>query len=63
MIYRVCRCDTRPGVRGLMIEKKYRIFKPLLESKAKPSPPEQSVKFECKITKKLAKKCRDASSL
>ena len=39
----------------------------LLESKAKLSPPKQSVKFKCKIwfeiTKKFAKKCLDASSL
>ena len=38
----------------------------LLESKAKPSP-KQSVKFKCKIwskiTKQVAKKCLDASSL
>ena len=41
--------------------------KPLLRSKAKPSPPKQSVKCKCQIwseiTKKFAKKCLDASSL
>ena len=39
----------------------------LLGSKAKPLPPKQSVKFKCqillKITKKLAEKWLDASSL
>ena len=41
-----------------------RVFKPSLESKAKPSPPQQFVKCKCqiwsKITKKFAKKCLDA---
>ena len=44
-----------------------RVCEPLFGSKAKPLPPKQSVKFECKIwseiTKKFAKKCLDASSL
>ena len=44
------------------------VCKPLLGSKAKPLPPKQSVKFKCQIwskiiTKKLAKKCLDVSSL
>ena len=41
--------------------------KPLLGSKAKPSPPKQFVKFKCQIwfeiTEKLAIRCLDASSL
>ena len=44
-----------------------RVCKPLLKSKAKPSPSKPSVKFKrkilSKITKKFAKKCLDASSL
>ena len=44
-----------------------RVCKPLLRSIAKPLIPKQSVKFKCKIwfkiTKKLTKKCLDASSL
>ena len=70
MIYSVCKCDTQPSVRYLMGGKRKglgRVCKPLLRFKAKPSPPKQSVKFKCqiwfKITKKLAKKCLDASSL
>ena len=44
-----------------------RVCKPLLGSKAKPSPPKQSfVKFKCQIwfeiTKNFAKKCLDVSS-
>ena len=58
------------NVRYLNREEKKRFgesLKPLLESKAKPSLPKQSVKFKCqiwlKITKKFAKNCLDASSL
>ena len=44
-----------------------RICKPLLQSKAKLSLPKLSVKFKCqiwfKITKNIAKKCLDVSSL
>ena len=39
----------------------------VIGSKAKPSPPKQSVKFKCqiwsKITKNFAKNCLDVSSL
>ena len=39
----------------------------VIGSKAKPSPPKQSVKFKCKvwskITKNFAKKCLDACSM
>ena len=64
-----CIGETQPSVNYLMREKKERFgkgFKPLSESEAKPSPPEQSVKFKCqiwfKITKKCAKKCLDVPS-
>ena len=44
-----------------------RVCKPLLGSKAMPSPPKQSMKFECQtwleITKKFAKNIPDESSL
>ena len=69
MIYSVCKCDTRSSVRYLTREEKKGleiVFKPLLGSKAKPSPPKLPVKFKCQIrfeiTKKLVKKCLDASS-
>ena len=43
-----------------------RVYKPLLEYKAKLLPPKQSVKYKCqtwsKITRKFSKKCLDASS-
>ena len=72
MIYSVCKCNTHLSLRYLMREKKERfgegfVTRYLLGSKAKPSPPKQSVKLKCqiwsKITKKFAKKCLDASSL
>ena len=68
MISSVCRCDTHPSVlnergKGKGLEK---VCKPLLGSKAKPSPPKHYVKFKCqiwfRITKKCAEKCLDASS-
>ena len=59
-----------PSERYLMKEGKERFGESLyavLGSKAKHSPPKQSVTFKCKkwakITKKFAKKCPDASSL
>ena len=69
MIYSICKCDMLPSVRYLMREERERsdrVCKPLLESKANPSPPKQSVEFKCQtwpeIIKKLAKKCLDESS-
>ena len=68
MIYSICKCDTRPSVRYLKREEKERFREGLqaiigISNKTFAS----SVKFECqiwsKITKKLAKKCLDASSL
>ena len=66
MIYSDCKGES---VRYLMRKEKKgleRVCKPLLGSKAKPLPQKQYVKFKCqiwfKITKKLAKKCLDASS-
>ena len=51
--YSVCKCNTRLSVRYLMTERKRngleRVCKPLLGSKAKPSPPKQSVKFKWQI--------------
>ena len=66
-----CVGETHSSVRYLMREKSQdlqRVGKPLVGSKATPSPPKLSVKFKCQIwseiTKKLAKKkCLDASSL
>ena len=65
-----CIGDTHPSVRYLMREKRRgleRVCKPILGSKAKPLAPRQSVKFGCmiwsEITKKVAEKCLDASSL
>ena len=59
----------RPSVRYLMRKKKKnleKVCKQLLESRAKPLPLKQSVKFKCQIwfqiTKKFTKKCPDASS-
>ena len=78
MIYSICKCDTCRRARYLLRAKRKGLeravvvvgrcrCKPLLGSKAKPLLSKQSVKFKCqtwhKITKKLAKKCLDASSL
>ena len=59
-----CIGDTCPTVMYLMSKKKKSlemVCKPLLRSKAKPSPPKQSVKFIrqiwFKITKEFAQNC------
>ena len=57
-----CKVRNEEKKKGLK-----RVCKLSLGSKAKPSPPKPSVKFKCQIwseiTKELAKKCLDASSL
>ena len=65
-----CIGETRASVRYLVRKKKKgleRVYKLLLESKESPLPSQQSGKFKCQIlseiTKKLTKKCLDASSL
>ena len=52
-----CKVPNERG-RGNDLER----VKPLLEFKAKPLPPKQSVKFKCKIRSEITKKCLDASS-
>ena len=70
MIYSTCKCDARPSVRYLTRGGKKKFgegLKPLLGSKAKPSPPKQSVKFKrqiwFEINRKFSKKFLDVSSL
>ena len=65
MIYRVCLQVQYAS--ECKVPNEGEKSKPILGSKATPSPPKQSVKFKNQvwheITKKLAKKCLDASSL
>ena len=70
VINSVCKCDMCPSVKYLMREEQKgleRVCRQLLGFKEKPSSLKLSIKFKCqiwsKITKKLAKKCLDASSL
>ena len=52
----VVNLKTRPSVRYLMREEKQRVCKLLLGSKAKPSPPKQSVAIKCQIWSENTKK-------
>ena len=71
LFFAECIGETRPSVSYPERERKRkgleRVCMLLLESKAKPLPPKQSVKFKCqmwsKITNDFARKDLDTSSL